>query len=136
MIFLDASAIIYLIEGDSAVRSSTQRTLKSAVSEQFQPRLAVSALSVLECRVHPVRMDDQDRLARFDEFFDAPGLTMIDLNLDVIHHATLLRARFGLRTPDALQAACCFFLGGKTPFITGDADFRRLPDLNLRLVEL
>ena len=48
--------------------------------------------------------------------------------------ATTLRAKYGLRTPDALQAACCLELGQDTVMISGDTDFERIAGLNLRLI--
>lgn len=135
MVFLDASAIIYLLEGDRAVQQATQKVLARLSVHQAEPALVVSVLSRLECRVHPLRRDDQKRLERFDDFFSDPGLITVDLNRPIIDQATRLRARYGLRTPDALQAASCLAVGSETPFVTGDNDFRKLKGLKLYLVE-
>jgi hypothetical protein len=39
-----------------------------------------------------------------------------------------------VRTPDALQAACCLQLGSDALMVSGDADFRGIPTLQLRLL--
>jgi len=135
VVFLDASAIIYLIEGDRAVRQATQEVIKRLNADQSEPAFAVSALSLLECRVHPIREGDDRRLDRFDSFFNDPGLTIIELDRQVIDKATILRAQQGLRTPDALQAASCLIIDPKTPFITGDRDFKNLKPLKTHLIE-
>jgi predicted nucleic acid-binding protein len=94
----------------------------------------MSRLSWLECRVRPIRDGDQSTLARFDAFFASPDLIWIELSETVVEVATDLRARFGLRTPDALQAACCLQLGQQAVLITGDAAFQRVMGLQVALV--
>jgi predicted nucleic acid-binding protein len=52
----------------------------------------------------------------------------------VVELATQLRANQGLRTPDALQAACCLQLGPDAVMITGDASFQRVQALQVSLI--
>ena len=67
--------------------------------------------------------------------FANPGLSIVELDGDVIERATRLRARHGLRTPDALQAASALTLPENPAIVTGDKDFRKIPELNVHLVE-
>ncbi|QVL54366.1 MAG: PIN domain-containing protein [Cyanobium sp. M30B3] len=69
------------------------------------------------------------RLDRFEALFAQPDLLVVDLSGAVVERATQLRATHGLRTPDALQAACCLQLGPGAVMITGDAGFQRLQAL-------
>ena len=43
-------------------------------------------------------------------------------------------AHHGLRTPDALQAACCLQLGQDGVMLSGDGYFERIAGLRLRLI--
>jgi predicted nucleic acid-binding protein len=61
--------------------------------------------------VGPLRRGDQESLERFDTFFAQSDLLWLELSAAVVDLATSLRASHGLRTPDALQAACCLQLG-------------------------
>ncbi|WP_341900696.1 PIN domain-containing protein [Synechococcus sp. UW140] len=61
--------------------------------------------------VGPLRRGDQASLDRFDALFDQPDLLIVELSAPVVDLATRLRANYDLRTPDALQAACCLQLG-------------------------
>lgn len=70
----------------------------------------------------------------FDTFFSRSDLVWVKLSTSVVEVATDLRARFDLRTPDALQAACCLHLGPEAVMITGDAAFARIPSLSLAVV--
>jgi predicted nucleic acid-binding protein len=69
--------------------------------------VAVSDLSRLECRVRPLRDGQHETLALYDAFFSADDLTIVPLSPKILDLATSIRARTKLRTPDALQAACC-----------------------------
>lgn len=134
LVFLDASAIIYLLEGETEVRQATRTILAGMRSKGIEPALAVSALSLLECRIHPIRHNDQARIELFNSFFSDPGLHIVQLSLEVIEQAAQLRATHGLKTPDALQAACALELAETPPFLTGDSDFSKIKDLNVHLI--
>lgn len=48
--------------------------------------------------------------------------------------AAAIRVRTGLKTPDTLQAASCLQLGPDHLFLTGDAAFRRVADLKVKVL--
>jgi len=104
--FLDASALIYLLEGEPPWASAVKHELQALADGHPQLAIALSRLSVLECRVGPLRRGDQSSLERFDGFFARSDLLWQELSPAVVEQATTLRAHHGLRTPDALQAAC------------------------------
>ena len=132
--FLDASALIYLVDGEAPWVEATQTTLQQLAVSAPGLVLAVSRLSFLECRVAPLRRGDQTCIDRFEALFAKPDLLVVELNAAVIELATQLRANHGLRTPDALQAACCLQLGPDAVMITGDAGFQRVQALQVHLV--
>ena len=136
--FLDASAVIYAVEGCPEWSEALKQQLRQlAMADQASAgglQLAISRLSWLECRVGPLRRRDAKALARFDAFFLHPDLEWVELSPAVVELATLLRAELNLRTPDALQAASCLQLGADAVMVTGDAGFQRVPTLRLALV--
>lgn len=136
--FLDASAVIYAVEGSPKWSEALKQQLRQlAMADQASAgglQLAISRLSWLECRVGPLRRRDAEALARFDAFFLHPDLEWVELSPAVVERATLLRAELNLRTPDALQAASCLQLGADAVMVTGDAGFQRVPTLRLALV--
>lgn len=129
--FLDANALIYLIEGEAALAASVRAKLQALAAAHPDLRIALSRLSWLECRVGPIKAGSPERLARFDAFFQQPDLIWLELERSVVELATELRGRLGLRTPDALQAACCLQLGPEHVMLTGDRGFARVEGLNI-----
>ncbi|MEI8363756.1 MAG: PIN domain-containing protein [Betaproteobacteria bacterium] len=132
--FLDASALIYLIEGAPPFAHRVQTEFRKMYADYPNLTLAVSRLSWLECRIHPMRHQDALTLRAFDDFFNHTDLIWVELTREVVEMATNLRVKHSLRTPDALQASCCLHLGSQHLFLTGDKDYQHVQGLNVRLL--
>jgi len=65
----------------------------------------------------------------YDDFFSTDSLQIVDLSRNVLEIATRIRATFGLKTPDALQAACCLSLESQHLFLTEDRTFSKIEQL-------
>jgi predicted nucleic acid-binding protein len=134
ILFLDACILIYRFEGEATAVASVDKTLSRLQRADRDARIAVSEISRLECRVRPLREGRRNLVATYDRFFASSGLTVVPLSRAMVDLATAIRARSGLRTPDALQAACCLSLGRPASFITNDAGFRRETALDVVLM--
>jgi predicted nucleic acid-binding protein len=132
--FFDASALIYLIEGAEPFATKVRKELAAAARKHPDLGAAVSRLSWLECRVGPMKGNDSATLAVFDTFFSRSDLVWVELSKDVVELAAAIRVQTGLRTPDALQAASCLQLGSDHLFLTGDSAFKRVADLNVKML--
>lgn len=135
-LFLDACALIYRFEGAHAFRQATTALLQQVTAQQAVVELAVSRLSVMECRIKPLRDGDAALLQRYTDFFAA--VQILELDAQVVDMATELRASHGLRTPDALQAASALVwqrTAGEVLFVTADQGFTRVPTLAVRLIQ-
>jgi len=124
IVFFDASALIDLIEGREPFSGTVRAELQALIERDPSTKAAVSRLSWLECRVGPMK----------DTFFARPDLIWVELTRDVVELAAAVRVRHGLRTPDALQAACCLQLRGPHVLFTGDTVFKRVAGLNVTLL--
>jgi len=135
-LFLDACALIYRFEGAHAYRQATIALLKQLTAQQVAVEVAVSRLSVMECRIKPLRDGDAALLHRYADFF--ASVQILELDATVVDIATDLRAQHGLKTPDALQAASALIWqrsGNEVLFVTADQGFDRVPTLAVRLIK-
>ena len=132
--FFDASALMYLIEGKDPFAGKVRKELATATANYPNLQAAVSRLTWLECRVGPMKRNDGTTLAAYDAYFTRQDLIWVELNKDVVELAAAIRAKHGLRTPDALQAASCIQLGAEHLFLSGDSAFRRVGGLNVKVL--
>ncbi len=124
-------------EGAAEFRDATARRvaqLAQMVEGKAQVRLAVSHLSLLECRVTPLREGDVRTLRHYDDFFAEAEI--IEINAEVINLATRLRALHSLKTPDSIQAASALVWQPAAVFVTNDQAFGKVPTLNVQIVSL
>lgn len=131
-LYLDASAIIYSIEGIAGVR---QMVLDRVARAEQSPdgRILTSRLSRLECRVLPLRRNQTALLSTYEQFFAQQALTIAELTATVIERATSLRARYGLKTPDAIHIATAVEQQADL-ILTGDRDFARCADIKVEIL--
>lgn len=133
-LFLDANIIIYRVEAVEPFNRQVLAMVKELVALHPNAKFAVSRLSMMECLVKPLRDQNNIDIERYRGFFSSTGLQIVEVNSQVLETATLLRARHGLRTPDAIQAASAMLIKGPVTLLTGDRQFSKVPGLNVRLV--
>ena len=107
--------------------------MASLKSQHPACELAVSRLGVMECRVKPLRDNAHTLLAAYEAFFTQSRI--VELTAAVVDVATTMRASYGLKTPDALQAASAMSLGEDVVFVTADLGFTRLSGLKALKVQ-
>jgi predicted nucleic acid-binding protein len=119
---LDSVIFIYFIE-------ENQRFLE-AISPLFMAiaegrmRALTSGISLLETLVVPMRVQNVQLAKQYAKLMlESPGLTLLELNLSLLYQAAAIRAKWGIKTPDALQLAAAV-IGNCSTFLTND---RRLP---------
>ncbi len=99
MIYLDSCVVIYAVEDDGARGDEVRRRLVESVDAV----VAISPLVTLECLVGPLR---EENLVLRDHYVRAlQQFRVLPLEPEHYVRAAELRARHGIRTPDALHLA-------------------------------
>ena len=100
LIYLDACLLIYAIEAHPVWASDVSNAMKNKSDARF----AISPLIKMECLVKPLKTADVAMQRRYEaglsQFVQLPMTEIVFIQ------AAMLRARFGLKTPDALHLAC------------------------------
>ena len=100
LIYLDACLLIYAIEEHPVWADKVRAALKS----ESDARFAISPLIKLECLVKPLKISDIALQRRYEAGFNE--LVQLPMTETIFLQAAMLRARFTLKTPDALHLAC------------------------------
>ena len=92
--------------------------------EKGDIRVVTSSLTLTEVLVHPHRHADQALVQQYSEILlQAPNLTMVPVSAAIAGEAARLRAIYGMRTPDAIQAATAISENASA-FLTNDIGFK------------
>jgi predicted nucleic acid-binding protein len=131
-LYLDASAIIYAIEGVAPFRDSV--VARIAQAEGVPGGIVItSRLSRLECRVKTLREGNAEVLAKFDGFFSKRQVSLSEISPAVVERATELRARYAFKTPDAIHLASAIEEQADL-FLTGDTDLGRCVEVTVEVL--
>lgn len=99
LIYLDTCLVIYAFENDPVFGARTRAALAASSTQQF----AISPLVKFECLVGPMRSGN---LVLQQHYEDGLGqFIVLPATDEVFLRGAALRARFGLKTPDALHLA-------------------------------
>jgi len=100
VIYLDACLVIYLTEEHARWGGPVAEAMRRAGETRF----AISPLVKCECLVGPIKRGDPVLERAYTELFEV--FMPLAMPEPVYLQAAQLRARFALRTPDALHLAC------------------------------
>ncbi len=102
LILLDTSAIASYFKGNELASPVAAHVIDRCVATGRNPSV-VSTVTAMELLVPPLR-DQDDVLFRSVDFFlrHTRYLQVADMTLAIAHEAAVIRARYGLKTPDAL----------------------------------
>ena len=98
LIYVDTCVLVQATE-DGTARGDRAR----AALFEYSGRLATTELVLMECRVKPLSDGDFALSDRYVQMLE--GFEWLSLGPREFRRATELRARFGLKTPDALHLA-------------------------------
>ncbi len=130
-IALDTAPLIYWIEDHTEYAPVLEALFTTR--DPARHTLVTSALTLLEVLVVPYRRADDALAGSYEAALTGGDIDLVALDVGVLRVAAVLRARFRIATPDAIQLACAL-ASGCTTFVTND---RRLPEIpSLRILQL
>ena len=127
-VYLDAAPVVYLVEQVEPYASELEKRLSVPGTIQV-----CSDLTRLECRVKPIRDNQQALLAAFDRYLREIIAEILPLSPQVIDQATFLRARYGFRTPDAIHLAAAI-VHNCDLFLTNDNRLHKCTEIAVETV--
>jgi len=115
LIYLDSCLLIYACEAHPLFGPLT---LAAMARKQPEEQFAISPLTCMECLVKPLHSGNMGLQRYYESSFAC--FTWLPLHDEVFDIAAKLRARHGLRTPDALHLACALHHDCQAMWTNGD----------------
>lgn len=132
-VFLDTAPFIYFIEKHSRYHDLIKPVIYLIDAQESQG--VTSTITLLEVLVHPLR-DGNKKLA--DQYkailLSSNGLMTYEVSHEISERAALLRAKHGLRTPDAIQLATALILKADC-FLTNDPALKKVKELKVVVLD-
>jgi predicted nucleic acid-binding protein len=128
-IALDTMVFIYAFE-EHPVYVSLLKGFFSAL-ERGDFEAITSTVTIAECLTLPYRKRNFGLAAQYMVLFrNYPHLSVIPVTDDIAERAAFLRARYKIRTPDALQLATAL-VSGSSIFVTNDESLSPIKDIRV-----
>ena len=129
----DTAPIIYFVEAnpryDAVITEIFQRVDIGAVQG------VTSVISLLEVIVMPIRSGNNVLRQQYtDLLLQSAHLDTQSVTAEAAQYAADLRARYSLRTPDALQVAVAIVAGCQA-FLTNDIALKRVSELSILVMD-
>jgi predicted nucleic acid-binding protein len=127
-VFLDTAPLIYFIEGNSQYQEKLNQLFDLNDKGHFV--FITSSITLLEVLVKPLK-DGQIKLAEkyIDILTNARGIEMLEVTNALAIKAAELRAKYNLRTPDAIQLATAIEYNADY-FLTNDLRLKSVVEVN------
>jgi predicted nucleic acid-binding protein len=132
LIALDTSVWIYHLEGSAAYGQAADRVLETVAQGRIEG--VASELVLLELLVAPLKKGAQDVADEIElALLHFPHLQLAPVTRPVLVRAAEIRARYGLRTPDAIMIATAVE-SGATLAVTNDDAWQKVEEIEIVLV--
>ncbi len=131
-VLIDTSIWIYHLEQHPQWAAAAGEVLAAIESGRYTG--IASELLLLELTVKPLQLQRQDVADEYElRLSHFPHLDLLPVTREVLLDAATLRARYRLRTADAIQLATGV-RAGATLAVTNDAGWQRLPGMEILLL--
>ena len=132
-VFLDTAAFIYFIEKHPRYHGIIKPIILQV--DSLETKGLTSTITLLEVLVHPLR-DGNKKLANKYKaiLLFSKGLVMFEISHAISEQAALLRAKHGLKTPDAIQIATAIHHKANY-FLTNDTALKKVKGIKVLVLD-
>jgi predicted nucleic acid-binding protein len=121
-VYFDANIFIYLLEGFSNLETSLEDIRESIAHQEAD--IFTSELTLCEVLVPTFRAEKTKLLQLYRHFIEGSGaFSLLPTSRETYIRASLFRAQFGLKTPDAIHVASALEADCSV-FLSNDKDLR------------
>jgi predicted nucleic acid-binding protein len=133
LVGIDTAPLIYYIERHPTYFPVVKQFFQALDQGQFTG--VTSVITLTEVLVHPLRLNNSQLANQYRRILlRAPNLTMLAVSPAIAEQAGQLRARYNLRTPDALQVATLQSAGAAF-FVTNDSRLSKIAGIGVLDIE-
>jgi predicted nucleic acid-binding protein len=130
---METAPFIYYTESRPFYVDKMRDIFRRIGKSQFT--VVCSTITLSECLTKPLKESDFVLVKAYNELFETTyGLTMVSVDMEIARHAAELRAKYGLKTPDALHIATALETGCQT-FLTNDMKLKQVTEIQVLVLD-
>lgn len=132
-LFLDTAPFIYFIEKNSRYHDLVKPVISLLDARHVQG--ITSTITLLEVLVHPLRDGNRKLADKYKAILlSSDSLLTCEISHEISERASLLRAKHGLRTPDAIQLATAI-INKSEFFLTNDPALQKVKEVKVVVLD-
>ena len=130
---IDTAPIIYFIERNQRYLDIVRPVFAEIDGGRIEA--ITSTITLLEVLVQPIRNNNRNLAEKYREvLLYSEGLTTFEILHEVSEMASELRAKYSIKTPDAIQLAISIIYDA-SKFITNDPALKKVSDINVLVLD-
>lgn len=130
---LDTAPLIYFVEKHPTYYPLALSIFQTITASRVQG--ISSVITLTEVLSHPLKLGNITIAVQYEDILlNSIGFKVIDIDVSIAREAAHLRAKYNLRTPDALQVATAIQTGCQA-FLTNDKGLKRVTELPILVLE-
>jgi len=130
---IDTAPFIYFIE-EHPVYLDIVKPVFAAIDAGNIEALT-STVTLLEVLVHPFRMHNESLAGKYREILlFSEGVTTVSVTDELSETAAKLRAKYSIKSPDALQIATGIY-SGADKFLTNDRNLKNIDEMEMLILD-
>ena len=131
--FIDTASLIYFFEKNELYFEKINELFNEIYEKNCQ--IVVSMITYIEISTLPVKLGNLKLAAKYREYFtNSNNLTLYPVNLLISEKTISYRAKYNLKTPDAIQLATAEICGADY-VLSNDKDWSKINEVNVILIE-
>ena len=130
---IDTAPIIYFIEKNQRYLTVVRPVFAEIDAGRIEA--ITSTVTLLEVLVQPIRANNRSLAEKYREILlSSENLTTFEILHEVSEMSSEIRAKYSIKTPDAIQVAVSI-LYGANKFITNDPALKKVSDINVLVLD-
>jgi predicted nucleic acid-binding protein len=128
-VFLDSAPLIYFMEENHTYISLLRNLFTANNNGAFI--FKTSVVTLMEVLVHPMRHNEQTLAEQYQEILcNSSSIDIINIDIEVAVKTAWLRAKYALKTPDAIQLATAL-ISLSDFFLTNDVRLKNIEEIEV-----
>lgn len=129
---IDTAPLIYFIEDSVPYGKIAGTIISNAI--QYNCSIITSVITLVEVLTQPIQMKRFDIAEKYcDVLTNSKNIIMYPVDSLIAQKAAELRAKYQIKTPDALQIATCIE-NNATLFITNDMQIKQIKEIEVAVL--